>query len=154
MSREHSFTITISNNRTEKLGLEYLRASDPRFVLLDRAGRAAVMAGLEIPKRFARTFDLVYLRQSTVSDGTITVRSPDTIDLVEVKTTKKRLPAFPSGFFFGATQNEFELAQSLGDRYKFCLVSLHPESRQHRLLSLEQLEKLIRTKRVQYQINL
>jgi hypothetical protein len=73
---------------------------------------------------------------------------------VELKTTKKKLPNLPKGFFFGATQSEFEIAEKLGDKYKFCFVSLHEETKGYVLITLEKLNKIIRTKRIQFQINL
>jgi hypothetical protein len=79
---------------------------------------------------------------------------PEDLILVELKTTKKKLLSLPAGFFFGATDNEFQLARKLGEQYKFCFISLHPETPKYSLLSLEELEKIIRTKRLQYQINL
>lgn len=154
MSPDHSFTITLSNNRTEKQGLDFVRSQDPRFVLPDRTSRAIVMERLAVPVRYARTFDLLYLRRSEVVTGSVTIRSPDSIDLVEVKTTQKELPNFPSGFFFGATKNEFDLGELIGERYRFCLVSLHPASRKFVMLTLDELRARIRTQRIQYQINL
>ena len=74
--------------------------------------------------------------------------------LIELKTTQKCLPECPKGFFFGATENEFELARQLGDQYRFCFVCLHPDSPGFSLVSEAELQALIRTKRTQYQINL
>lgn len=78
----------------------------------------------------------------------------DDITLIELKTTKKKLINLPSGFFFGATESEFALATQLGNQYKFCFISLHIESSNYVLLTLEELNKIIKTKRIQYQINL
>ena len=78
----------------------------------------------------------------------------DEIFLVELKTTRKYLPENPKGFFFGATQNEFDFGERLGDKYRFCFVCLHPDSRSHAMLSVPELEAIMRTKRIQYQINL
>jgi hypothetical protein len=78
----------------------------------------------------------------------------DEITLVELKTTKKFLPENPKGFFFGATQNEFDFGERLGDKYRFCFVCLHPDSPSYAMLSVPELEAIMRTKRVQYQINL
>ncbi|GCF82072.1 hypothetical protein BKL48_25215 [Bacillus cereus] len=47
------------------------------------------------------------------------------ITLIELKTTKKEVPNNSLGFFFGVTENEFELARLLGNQYKFCFVCLH-----------------------------
>ena len=105
-----------------------------------------------LDKSFARAFDLIICdtdRTKNVSELT-----REEITLVELKTTQKKLLGNPTGFFFGATQNEFALAAKLGDKYKFCFVSLHADSLSYKLLTLIELEKLIRTKRTQFQINL
>ena len=78
----------------------------------------------------------------------------DEITLIELKCTRAFLPNNPKGFFFGATQNEFEFGERLGDKFRFCFVSLNPKSLSHALLSVPELERIIRTKRIQYQINL
>lgn len=78
----------------------------------------------------------------------------DTIVLVELKTTKKRLENNPHGFFFGATENEFTLAKELGDQYKFCFVCLYPETKSYKMMTLPELENMIKNKRTQYQVNL
>lgn len=154
MARAHSFKITISNNRTEKEGLEFLRTRDPRFVLLDRAGRFELLQQLGVPRAFARAFDMIYVNRRSSDGNSITVRSPESVVLVEIKTTKKRLPEFPAGFFFGATKNEFDLGVLLGAQYKFCLVCLHEDTPSYALYSVDELNQRIRTKRIQYQINL
>jgi hypothetical protein len=74
--------------------------------------------------------------------------------LVELKTTKKYLPNNPRGFFFGATENEFNFGEILGDKFRFCFVSLHEKGSSFALLTIEELDLIIRNKRIQYQINL
>ena len=76
------------------------------------------------------------------------------IILVELKTTKKYLPENPKGFFFGATENEFNFGKILGDRFRFCFVSLNEKLQSYVLLTIEELEIKIRNRRIQYQINL
>lgn len=155
MSRQHSFVLTLKNNRTEKEGLEFARAAERRFVLPDKAGRASLLNALEIPKKLSRAFDLVLLPEGQdAAVDHIDVKDVSRLILVEVKTTKAHLPRFPSGFFFGATQNEFELASRLGSQFRFCFVCLNPSSPGIAVLTLSELEAKIRTKRVQYQINL
>jgi hypothetical protein len=84
----------------------------------------------------------------------IEFNNPEEITLVELKTTKKKHNNLPNGFFFGATESEFSIAKQLGDAYMFCFVSLHEESKGFVMLTLDQLNKIIKTKRIQYQINL
>ena len=67
---------------------------------------------------------------------------------------KKKLLNNPSKFFFGATQNEFDLADKLKDKYKFCFVSLHEESQSASFLTKDEMFEIIQNKRIQFQINL
>jgi hypothetical protein len=150
---EHSYLITLSNNRTEKAAIDYLLTSDCRYRTLDSASRKALLDRLHIESSFSRAFDLVRLPEDRRDSADSAVADVDELVLVELKTTRKRLPDLPRGFFFGATENEFELARQLGDRFRFCFVCLHPETPGSCLLTLAELEALIRTRRVQYQIN-
>lgn len=154
MGATYSYTITVDNNKTEKEGFDYLLAADPRFINPSKQSRKIVLETFNLDKKFSRAFDLVMIAGHTSKEKDVPIKNPSEITLVELKTTKKKLPANPMGFFFGATENEFALARKLGENYKFCFVSLHPDSRSHVLLTLTELEKRITTKRVQYQINL
>lgn len=109
---------------------------------------------LGIDKKYARAFDLILIPGHTNLEQVIQFQRAEDIILVELKTTKKKLVNLPSGFFFGATESEFALAKQLGCRYKFCFVSLHIESKNYVLLTLDELNNIIKTKRIQYQINL
>ena len=154
MASEKSYSITLSNNRTEKEAIDYVMGVDSRLLNPSKESRKHILEILELPKTFARAFDLIRVPGHINSESEITVADAAQITLVELKTTQKHLPECPRGFFFGATENEFDLARRMGDQYRFCFVCLHPESRGFHLLSLEELEGLIRTKRTQYQINL
>jgi len=156
LSREASFHITRSNNKTEKLGVQYLLEQNLGFIEVDKESRKRILKVLDIDPKFARSFDLVLLNGREPADFT-----QDTIEayahelvLVELKTTKKYLPNLPKGFFFGATENEFEFARLLGNQFRFCFVSLNDVQKNHALVSMPELEALIRYKRIQYQINL
>ena len=154
MARPHSYVITKSNNRTETEAISYLLKEKPHFIHPDKEGRKRIMEKLGLERGFSRAFDLVMVGKHTNLEKAIEALDSEPVTLVELKTTMKKHPNNPEGFFFGATENEFKLARKMGDRYKFCFVSLHPESRSYALLTLPELEKRIRTKRVQYQINL
>lgn len=154
MASNKSYTITLNNNVSEKEALQFLIETDYNFIHPDKESRKQIMELLNIDKRFARAFDLILIPGHTNLEEIIVLNNTDHITLVELKTTKKALPNLPQGFFFGATQNEFDLALQLGDQYKFCFVSLHPETKGYSLLSVSELEKIIKRKRVQYQINL
>ena len=154
MASDKSYTITLRNNRTEKLAIDFVMSSDPRFLNPSLHSRKMILEMLEIHERFARAFDLIQVPGHINRESQITVADVASITLVELKTTMKCLPECPKGFFFGATENEFELARLLGDRYQFCFVCLHPSALGFSLVSEAELQGLIRTKRTQYQINL
>jgi hypothetical protein len=154
MASDESYTITLSNNRTEKAAMDYVTSSDPSFLVPSLEGRKNILRMLEVPARFGRAFDLLRVPGHINTEAQITVADVSLITLVELKTTKKFLPECPKGFFFGATENEFEVARLLGDQYVFCFVCLHPDSLGFSLLTDSELQALIRTKRTQYQINL
>jgi len=89
----------------------------------------------DISYNFARAFEVVYIKNSGGSN-IITINDKENIIFVELKTTTKYLPNNPRGFFFGATKNEFDLAEKLGDKYQFasylciktvCRISFLPQ---------------------------
>ena len=120
----------------------------------DLESRKKIMALLGIESRFGRAFDLVFAEDRVDSSSSYLFEDPRALTLVEIKSTKKPLSNNPYGFFFGATENEFDLARQMGDQYRFCFVSLHPETTGYSLVSLPDLESMIKSKRTQYQINL
>ncbi len=156
MARAHSFEITVSNNKTEKLGIDYLVASHTGFFYADKDTRKLILNLLDLPIGFARAFDMIYIERfvgTTITEEVIATHI-DEIILVELKTTKKYLPDNPKGFFFGATENEFNFGKLLGEKFRFCFVSLHELGSSYALLTIDELEARIRTRRIQYQINL
>ena len=135
--------------------MEFARESERRLVLPNKKGRASLIEALEIPRKLSRAFDLVMLPEGQDAQvDRVDIADASRLALVEVKTTRKHLPRFPSGFFFGATKNEFDLAEILGDQFRFCFVCLHESSKNLAILTLSELEARIRTKRVQFQINI
>jgi len=154
MSSKKSFTITVNNNKTEKEGINYLLSINQNFINPSKESRKLILEILEMDQKFIRAFDLIMIPGHTNLEEIIELNSYQHITLIELKTTKKKLPNLPKGFFFGATESEFELARLLGEKFKFCFVSLHEESLSYELLSLNNLSKIIKNKRIQYQINL
>ncbi len=152
MAHEHSYGATIKNNKTENLAVDFLLQSDSRFRQPTKEERKVLLIKLGLPTTFARAFDLVLLPKNDYVD--ILEVPLEEIMLIELKTTQKKLPENPIGFFFGATENEFNLADKLGEQYRFCFISLHPESKSFALLTSKELALKIKTKRLQYQINL
>ena len=154
MGRNHSYTITLENNTSEKEAIQYLIDSDKNFINPTKESRKLIMDILGVDKKFSRAFDLVLIPGHTNIEEVIELSDRSEIILVELKTTKKKLEHNPKGFFFGATQNEFDLAEKFQNNFRFCFVSLHPESKSYKLLTLKELNDIVKTKRVQYQINL
>ncbi|MEO6327488.1 MAG: hypothetical protein ABIO55_01075 [Ginsengibacter sp.] len=156
MSNPGSFYITLKNNKTEKEGINYLLSLNHGFVLPDISSRIEIMRVLNLEKKFARAFDLVLIKgiDTIELDKNIIETHANDLTLIELKTTKKFLPNNPQGFFFGATQNEFDIGHFLCDQFRFCFVCLNERSSSYKLLSIPELEQIIRNKRIQYQINL
>lgn len=156
MSRKHSFTLTLSNNVTEKEGVNYLIDNYTGFFKIDLVAKKELLDLLKIEHRFLQSFDLIYVPEmigKEINSNFIQTYLEDII-LVELKTTKKYLPDNPKGFFFGATENEFNFGKLLGDRFRFCFVSLNDKGSSYSLLTIKELELIIKNKRIQYQINL
>jgi hypothetical protein len=154
LASNQSYTITLENNKSEKEAIEFLMKSDSKFISPDKTSRKRLLEVFKIDPKYARAFDLLLIPGHTNLEEVIELESLEDVTFVELKTTKKKLPNLPKGFFFGATQSEFDVAELLGDKYLFCFVSLHPETMKYTLMSLNELKKIIRTKRVQFQINL
>ena len=156
MSRKHSFKLTLSNNVTEKQGINYLVEKQTGFFKIDKLMKKELLDKVNIPHNFLQSFDMVYipkLKGIEFKKDYIETHLDDIL-FVELKTTKKYLPENPKGFFFGATENEFNFGKLLGDRFRFCFVCLNEKSPSYVLLTIEELERIIRNRRIQYQINL
>lgn len=156
MSRKHSFKLTLSNNVTEKEGVNYLIQNHTGFFRLDLATKKELLDKLQISYKFLQSFDLIFVPDlvgQVVDKKFIKIYLEDIL-IVELKTTKKFLPENPIGFFFGATENEFNFGKVLGDRFRFCFVCLNEQSLSYAMLTIEELEKIIKNKRIQFQINL
>ena len=156
MSRKHSFKLTLSNNVTEKQGINYLVEEQTGFFKIDKLMKKELLDKVNIPHNFLQSFDMVYIPKlkGIEFEKDYIETHLDEILFIELKTTKKYLPENPKGFFFGATENEFNFGKLLGDRFRFCFVCLNEKSPSFALLTIEELEKIIRNRRIQYQINL
>ena len=156
MSRKHSFVLTLKNNVTEKEGVNYIFENFTGFFKIDLNKKKQLLDLLKIEHRFLQAFDLIYIPDMVGKEinSDILETYLEDIILVELKTTKKYLPENPKGFFFGATENEFNFGKILGDRFRFCFVSMNEKGSSFALLTIEELESRIKNKRIQYQINL
>ncbi len=156
MSRKHSFVLTLSNNVTEKEGVNFLIENYTGFFKIDLVTKKELLDKLKIEHRFLQAFDLIYVPEMVgkIADVGFIQTYLEDIILIELKTTKKYLPENPKGFFFGATENEFNFGKILGSRFRFCFVSLNEKGSSYAFLTLEELEERIKNRRIQYQINL
>jgi hypothetical protein len=151
------------NRVVEKAGLQDVLLKDPRFQAPSTETKKALLKalGLGDTKLYGpQSFDAIMLPQATeLIDQTTLPRHLEQIVLVEMKTTKKPIKdAALAGFFFGATQREYDLAAKLGDKFRFAFVVLNSANSYGKpfavLLTLPELEHRTRSKRVQYQVNL
>lgn len=144
---------------TERDGLSVL-LEDPRMQKPDLLTKKKILELLLGSGAFkAQTFDAI---MTTVAAPPLTVGNVGDfigqLTLVEMKTTRAPIKnAALNSFFFGATDNEFQMAKALKGRYVFAFVVLNDDNDFGRpffvLLSLEQLQARTRTSRIQYQIN-
>lgn len=156
MSRKHSFILTLSNNVTEKEGVNYLIENYTGFFKIDLSTKKELLDLLNISHSFLQAFDLIYVPDMVgkeINSEFLQTYLEDII-FVELKTTKKYLPENPKGFFFGATENEFKFGAILGSRFRFCFVCLNEKSLSFALQTTQELEQRIKNKRIQFQINL
>jgi hypothetical protein len=151
------------NRVVEKAGLKDVLLRDRRFQAPTTETKKAILMalGLGDSKLYGpQSFDAIMLPQpSELIDQTTLPRYLEQIVLVEIKTTKKPIKdAALAGFFFGATQREYDLAAKLGDKFLFAFVVLNSANAYGKpfavLLTLPELEHRTRSKRVQYQVNL
>jgi hypothetical protein len=156
MSSKKSFVLTLSNNVTEKEGINFLMENHTGFFKIDLATKKELLDLLKIEHRFLQAFDLIYVPDMVgkeINSNFLNTFLEDII-LIELKTTKKYLPENPKGFFFGATENEFNFGAILGDRFRFCFVSMNEKGSSFALQTIQELEQRIKNKRIQFQINL
>ena len=138
------------NLRSEKEGFEYLRPALKGFYIPSPEERKILLEKLGLPPRYSRSFDVITMTTRSIAE----ITKPSQVRLLEIKVTKKHLPEFPKGFFFGMTANEEDLLKKHEGLFGLCLVSINEVKNSHVILTYKQLEKLIRVKRVQFQINL
>jgi hypothetical protein len=147
------------NKRTEKEGASLL-LRDRRFQLVDLATKRRILELIGTTGAFGtQTFDLVMTPSPVppITFETVEEQFP-TLTLIEMKTTKGAVADQAlSGFFFGATEREYAMAQALGSRYCFAFVVLNDTNVFGKpfavLLTLEEVEQRTRSRRVQYQVN-
>ncbi len=156
---EAKFLKSLENRRTENVGLSFLQR-DPRIQVLSTVAKQAVLDALGVEGSFGpQTFDAVMTSEPVEALGVDNIADHvETLTLLEMKTTKKAIKnANLNGFFFGATEREYELATHLGDRYRFAFVVLNENNDYGQffavLIPLREVARRTRARRVQYQVN-
>ncbi len=144
---------------TELDGLSVL-LQDKRMQAVDLPTKKRILELFMVSGAFKpQSFDAV---KTTASTPQLTVANVEDyfaeLTLVEMKTTRAAIRnAALNNFFFGATDNEFQMAKALKSKYVFAFVVINDANDYGRpffvLLTLEQLHARTRTSRVQYQIN-
>jgi hypothetical protein len=157
---EAKFLKSLENKKTENVGLSFLQR-DPRIQVISTVAKQAALDALGLEGSFGpQTFDAVMTREPVEPLGVDNVgKHVETLTLLEMKTTRKPIKnANLNGFFFGATEREYELATHLGDRYRFAFVVLSDVNDYGQffavLLPLREVARRTRARRVQYQVNL
>ena len=158
--RQSRFTKSLQNRSTEKSGLSIL-LRDPRFQVVDTATKRRIIELIGVSTTFGiQTFDLVMTpdRRPPITLSTVEEHFAE-LTMVEMKVTKKPIKNEAlNGFFFGATERERAMAETLGGKYRFAFVVLTDVNEYGRpfavLLTLEELERRTRRPwRVQYQVS-
>jgi len=157
---EAKFGKSRENIKIENAGLKYLLA-DPRMQAVDLDTKIEILRLVRAEGNFGpQTFDAVMTPVPMPQLNASNVESvfPE-LRLVEMKTTRKPIKdARLSGFFFGATEREYELATLLGDRFVFAFVVLNSHNEYGHpfavLLPLSEVARRTRSRRTQFQVTL
>jgi hypothetical protein len=153
------FTKSKSNSGTEKEGPGLL-LSDARFQVPKLATKRRILEMIGKTEAFGiQTFDAIMTPEPAppITAETVDGLFP-TLRLIEMKTTRKRIrDESLLGFFFGATEREYDMARTLGDRYLFAFIVLNDTNDYGRpfavLLPLDEVERRTQKRRIQYQVN-
>lgn len=144
---------------TETDGLSVL-LRDKRMQALDLPTKKRILELMMVSGAFKpQTFDAVMTKVPAPPLTLANVEEYiDSLTLVEMKTTRAPIRNVAlNSFFFGATDNEFQMAKALKSRYVFAFVVINDQNDYGGpffvLLTLEQLQARTRTSRIQYQIN-
>ena len=138
----------LKNLNTEKIGIQILREDIKGFMVPSKEQRKHVYELCDIDyKKYSRSIDGIIINVESFN----LIESKSDFYFVEIKTTNaKNVTNLPYNVFFGFTKNVEDLFKKL-DNYRLCIV--HTGMRQHKLLTFNEYNSLVQTKRVQYQIN-
>lgn len=156
---ESKFTKSQSNKGTENKGLALL-LTDSRFQVVHTPTKRRILELIGIEGAFGpQTFDAVMtgIPRPPITLDTVD-RYSNELRLIEMKTTRKPIASAElRNFFFGATERDYAMAKALGERHLFAFIVLNTTNQYERpfaaLLSLAEVERRTRSRRIQYQMN-
>jgi hypothetical protein len=157
--QEAKFLKSSRNRKTENAGLVVL-LRDSRHQVIPVDLKRNLLVEIGAPGAPHQAFDAVRTDEPTDPITPLNLRQlAPSIRLVEMKTTRKPIQDTRlQGFFFGVTESELNLAARLGDRYLFAFIVLNTDNRYGRefytLLTVDQLNERIHSKRTQFQVTL
>jgi len=138
----------INNLQTEKKGIHILLKARDGFYIPNKLEKIFLynLCGIDYSK-YSRSVDCIQLKVGSFQE----IKFHEDFFFIEVKTTKdKKVKKLPYGVFFGFTENEETLFKRISN-YRLCIV--HTTLEKYYCMNYLEYSELIRTKRVQYQIN-
>jgi hypothetical protein len=157
---EIKFTKSQSNRGTENRGLALL-LTDLRFQAPNLATKRRIveLLGPATGTYTIHSFDAVMTPEPRPPISVESVVGVfDELRLVEMKTTRKPIKdAALNGFFFGATEREYQMAEALGYRFMFAFIVLNEQNAYGctfvELLTLREVNARTRLKRTKCHVN-
>jgi len=146
-----AYKIIIENNKSDKASVNYLLQNYSELRVANRVLKEKVMEIFGIDQKYKLAFDMVRIKGLKRGEDEIKV-GKKAITLIKLKTTARYLPESPKGFVFVAG-DDMRLAKRLKN-FEFCFVCLNRQSRQATFVNLDELNQLIKNKRIKYEINL
>ena len=131
--------ITIGNNKSDKLGINYLLQNYNDLRVANKELKAQMMEVFGIKNRFS--FDIVRINGLKRDQSEINVSKKD-ITLIKVSTTARYLPESP----VGSVINRFEAP--IQNNFEFCFVCINPKSRSAVFVKYPELKTLVDEKKV------
>ena len=92
MSRKHSFILTLSNNVTEKEGVNYLIANHTGFFKVDLTMKKELLNLLKIDHKFLQDFDLIYTPDMLGKIITVDFLQTSLEDIILVELNNEEIP--------------------------------------------------------------
>jgi len=124
-------TELLSGSATAKRALAILVEKAAGFVIPTAAQRKNLVVAFAKNDMiiYGKAFDCVRLNGEVSLDTVENIETNlDRMTIIEIKSTRKELPADFAGHFFSLSSAEMLVAQSLRDRFKFAFVNINTGS--------------------------